>query len=68
LTRSPDAPPRAPNPKRLSAARAACESRAIHLPLQLPLRVSTDIFDVRNHTAVQDEPDMKITAKLFTAS
>ena len=33
LTKSPDAPPRAPKPKRLSATRAACESRAIGFPL-----------------------------------
>ena len=32
LTISPDAPPRAPRPKRLRATRAACESRAIGFP------------------------------------
>jgi hypothetical protein len=37
LTRSPDAPPRAPNPKRLSATRANCESRAIGFPFALSL-------------------------------
>ena len=50
LTKSPDAPPRAPNPKRLSATRAACESRAIQLALwvslRLPLRRSGSIFGV----------------------
>ena len=34
MRKSPDAPPRAPSPKRLSATRAACESRAIGFPLR----------------------------------
>ena len=39
MTKSPDAPPRAPSPKRLSATRAACESRAIGFPLDLRGRI-----------------------------
>ncbi len=58
LTKSPDAPPRAPSPKRLSATRAACESRAIGFPLESSLSV----YCVGEYTAVRYEPGIKNAA------
>src|SRR5438046_1365047 len=57
--KSPAAPPRAPNPKRLSATRAACESRTIGFPFKLPLDFAGRICAIANYTAVRHEPDMK---------
>src|SRR3979490_2639725 len=58
LTKSPAAPPRAPRPKRLSATRAACESRAIGFPLTFLLGCPARIL-VTEYTAVRYEPGMK---------
>jgi hypothetical protein len=44
----------------LSATKAACESRAIGFPFN----VAVAIFEA-HHTVIEDEPDMKNTAKVW---
>jgi hypothetical protein len=46
----------------LSATRAACESRAIGFPFEIPLDLSS-AYDA-DHSAVRDEPDMKNKARI----
>ena len=59
LTKSPEAPPRAPNPKRLSATRAACESRAIGFPSDFRLLLFSAYASLADHNAVRHEPELK---------
>ena len=49
--------PNAPKPKRLSATRAACESRAIRFPLAISLKRSR-AYIAPDYTAVRDEPEI----------